>query len=148
MNEAQDRLSRFTKITPTCHVWIGGKTRKGYGSIRVNNKTHRAHRVSYEEHIGPIPEGQFVLHKCDNPSCVNPEHLFLGTNQDNINDKCLKGRQSCLKGSRNGNAKLTEDDIKVIRSIKGRSNSSIAREYGVTHVAIGDIVNRKRWQHI
>lgn len=91
------RFEKYVHAEPTtgCYLWTGGTQSKGYGVFN-NPRGHRgvglAHRLSYEHHVGLIPEGMHVLHRCDTPACVNPEHLFLGTNLDNIHDRMLKGR--------------------------------------------------------
>ena len=76
-----------------CWNWIGSSCVTGYGQLFFNGKLMRAHRFSYQQFVGPLLDNKYVLHKCDNPACVNPEHLFLGTQQDNMSDKCIKGRQ-------------------------------------------------------
>lgn len=80
------------KITDSCWEWQRGTNSKGYGAVKIQNKTYSAHRVSWTLFNGDIPEGMFVCHHCDNPKCVNPEHLFIGTQKDNMQDKCKKGR--------------------------------------------------------
>lgn len=92
----------FDKIekTDSCWNWVGAKTSGGYGNIGINNKTVRAHRLSYELHNGPFDPKLFVCHKCDNPGCVNPEHLFLGNNSDNMKDCFIKGRLKIPLGMR------------------------------------------------
>ncbi len=93
-----DRLRFWTKYAESgiedCWEWLAGRNRRGYGKFKMRRKTRPAHRVAYEMHIGPIPDGILVCHRCDNPGCVNPAHLFLGTAQDNMSDKVAKNRQS------------------------------------------------------
>ena len=96
-----------------CWLWIGS-TSHGYGQTNINGRPQRTHRVSYEYHIGPIPDDQCVLHKCDNPPCVNPSHLFLGSQQENLKDMKVKGRG--IKGEMQGQAKLKAKDIPYIRA--------------------------------
>lgn len=133
-----------------CWEWKGGKYTFGHGCLRVNGKMTGSHRFSYEIHKGKIPEGMFVCHKCDNPSCVNPEHLFLGTIQDNNRDRKNKGRTHCLKGEKNPAAILDRNDVIQIRdliSIK-MSQKEIAKLYGVSQAMISEIKNKKSWSHI
>lgn len=131
-----------------CWDWTGFKNSVGYGYFRLNGKSKLAHRVSWEIHVGEIPNGLCVLHKCDNPKCVNPLHLFLGTNQDNINDKVAKNRQSKLKGEVHGMSKLTEKQVVEIRNIVGLSQRKIATIYGVHQTLIGLILRGENWRHI
>ncbi len=139
-----------------CWVWLKlEKHYKGYGVFRVGRCRIRAHRYAYELLTGDIPEGQHVLHKCDNPACVNPNHLFLGDHQINSQDKVNKGRQ--VKGEQFCTAKLTEAQVLEIRSryksragVKGEVNGlvNLAREYGVTKGSISKIVQGKSWKHL
>lgn len=111
----------------------------------------KAHRVSWMLANGPIPAGMVVCHRCDNPPCVNPDHLFLGTQIDNMRDRSKKGRGNHRKGSRHGRAKLTEQDVRVIRSRYATGDwkqSDLAAEYGVSQPLIGHIVRRVTWRHI
>lgn len=107
-----------------------------------------AHRVSWYLHHGEIPVGMIICHKCDNPPCVNPDHLFLGTHQDNIEDKCSKGRAGggSMPGESNANAKLTEQQVLEIRKSLGAiSHAELARMYGVAKVTIDKISTRNIW---
>lgn len=140
---------------PNCWIWSGSTSIGGYGSFGWPGKTwkdwksRRAHRVSYEFYVGPIPPGLDVLHKCDNPPCVRPSHLFLGTDFDNQQDALKKGRRADAKGIKNGNRKLTEEDVKDIRNFHPLvSERKLASYYGVKKAAIHKIVHRTRWSHV
>lgn len=134
-----------------CWLWIGTTT-WGYGLIweggKRNQKLLRAHRASWLIHYGPIPDGLFVLHKCDTPSCVNPTHLFLGTQKDNIQDSIDKDRHAY--GGKNGQSKLTAKQVETIRFLLsfGHTHSSIAEKYGVARSTISGINTGKSWRHI
>ena len=143
----KDRFhKKYVKKLDGCWIWSAYKIPSGYGQLWCDGKNRRAHRVSYELHKGDIPEGVCVLHRCDTPSCVNPEHLFLGTHKDNVDDKVSKGRQA--RGSTNGNSKLTEDDIVIIkrRLAIGESHRSIAIDFNVSSTTITDINTGKIWR--
>lgn len=133
-----------------CWLWTGSHV-KGYGRLRVGNeKKAMAHRVSYESFVGPIPEGLWVLHKCDVPACVNPNHLFLGDVQDNIDDMIQKGRFVSAPpkpGTANPNAVLTEEDVLKIRQ-SNATEESLAPIYGVSRASIGRVKRRETWTHI
>jgi len=135
-----------------CWEWQAAKTHSGYGAFRAPNGMHPAHRYSYELHHGPIPDGMVICHKCDNPPCVNPIHLFLGTDKDNVADMLKKGRNgdTGLKGEANHKSKLSAEQVQAIRqrAAKGETLASLAREYGMSDVNIGDIVRRRTWRHI
>ena len=110
-----------------------------------------AHRYSYELHFGKIPDGLCVCHHCDNPSCVNPKHLFLGTHKDNMQDSFKKNRMTINCGDNHGNSKLKSEQIKEIRSKYvpyKYSTCKLAREYNVSQANIFDIVMNKSWKHI
>jgi len=143
----KDRLnSNWMPITETgCWIWMGSTMNKGYGVIRDKYKKKLTHRVSYEQNIGEIPEGLFVCHSCDTPSCINPNHLFLGTQSENMSDAVRKGRMQ--KGESRPNSKLTEEDIRNIR-IDARTTVQIAEDYSVSRHLIGLIKRRKRWANV
>jgi len=129
-----------------CWTWTGSLDRNGYGKIRVEYRLLGAHRFSWELHHSAIPEGLCVCHRCDNPCCVNPDHLFLGTAKENIADKVAKGRHM-----RNGaavNAKLTAEDVDHIRGLlaSGRSQRSVAREFNTHHSNIYCIKTGRSWR--
>ena len=143
-------LSRVNiSISTGCWEWVAGKCKKGYGTFWANGRTNKAHRFSYTIFNKEIPKGLFVLHKCDNPSCVNPEHLFTGTNQDNMDDMVRKGRS--YRGSKRSSTRLTEDNVKVIRDMI-RTTSKTCREigliFGVSKSVIKNISSRQTWRHV
>ena len=125
-----------------CWEWLAG-TRGGYGLMRWRGKTTSAHRVSWELAHGSIPDGLDVLHSCDNPRCVYPAHLFLGTHQDNMVDMLRKGRGNKPSGEKNGNSKLTDAQVAEIRrryAAGGITQTQLGAEFDVAHTNIGYIV--------
>lgn len=125
----------------------------GYGKIRIAGKSVLAHRVAYELTKGPIPEGLCVCHRCDNRKCVNPRHLWLGTNADNVADREAKGRNRLpdCKGEAHGNAKLTAEDVLRIRELYddgGYTQKEIARLFGIARTQVSRIVNGHHWRHV
>lgn len=129
-----------------CWVWLGGKKRRGYGSFAFATdaalRNRGAHIFSYEMHHGLVPKGFCVLHRCDNPPCVNPDHLFIGTQADNARDMASKGRAT---------SPLTEVDVKAIRTRYaegGISFRQLGLKYNVHKVTIRYIVRRLRWAHV
>lgn len=128
-----------------CWVFKGRKNKEGYGAICINKKGNqkylRAHRLIYEHYFGPIPKGMLICHDCDNPPCVNPDHLFIGTNKDNMYDKVEKGRASRTIGEKSGMCKLTKAQVEAIRNDK-RRQTEIAKDYGVVKSTICMIKNR------
>lgn len=142
------RLAYYSAPQPTgCHLWTAACNPKGYGHIKWEGVVWLVHRLTWVNANGPIPEGMLVCHHCDNPACVNPSHLFLGTNDDNMADKQTKGRQAFNRGMLNGRAKLTDAQVRVIRA-DPRTRSAIAREYGVTPTLISQICRGIRWPHV
>jgi hypothetical protein len=129
-----------------CWEWTGRLNGKGYGVIGWRGKPNRrAHRIAWELTHGPIPDGMVVCHRCDNPSCVNPVHLFLGTQADNIADRHAKGRDNAAKpGQRHFGAKLTDIQAAAMRarySHGGVTQQQIADEYGISRGNVSRIVN-------
>ena len=142
-----------------CWNWTATKSRDGYGHIHTDRlHAEKAHRVSYRLHFGEIPSGMAVMHRCDNPSCVNPSHLELGTLAENNADRNAKGRQAAgerlslvKRGERHGAAKLSEHDVVAIRErfAAGRvSQDELALEYGVSRTNISAIIVRRSWRHV
>jgi len=136
-----------------CIVWTGYKDVHGYGQIRLDGKWKKAHRVNYELMHGSIPFGLVIMHKCDNPSCINVNHLSAGTQKENILDMHAKNRANHARGENNEKSKLTAEQVIEIRKrFKSRSRidgaRSLARGFGVTHQSIIAIISRKTWTHI
>jgi hypothetical protein len=134
-----------------CWIWLGAFRRDGYGEFR-DGTTVAAHRESWTLTNGPIPDGLFVCHTCDNRRCVNPTHLFLGTNADNLADMAAKGRASRagLAGEANGNAVLTDAKVRSIRDAlsQGSSKKGLSRTYGVSRRLIQRIADGTAWSHV
>ena len=129
-----------------CWVWIGATMNTGYGAFNYRGTVFLAHRKAYECFVGPIPTGLHVLHKCDNRACINPNHLYAGTDLDNSRDKIARDRQS--RGTTHGASKLTEDDVRRIRllyEVKSLNQYELAEMFGVNQAAISRLVNRKSY---
>lgn len=134
-----------------CWIWNGPKTLFGYGQLTFGNRPITAHRLSWLIHNGAIPDGLCVLHNCpnrDNPSCVNPAHLWLGSNIDNSKDRHVKGRDAI--GEIHGLSKLTDDKIREIRERKenGATQRRMARDYGVHVSTIRSVIRYKTWKGV
>lgn len=168
------RFMAKVEITDGCWLWTAGMFSTGYGAI----SNRGAHRVSYEIFVGPVPEGMSVLHRCDIRRCVNPAHLFTGTQADNMRDMVEKGRSlsgdrhnsrtnpaSRARGERNGahthperfargervhTAILTEADVRTIRAMvsAGQTKAALAREFHVSQSAVGRAASGKCWRHV
>jgi len=174
---AETRFWRNVQKTDGCWLWVGLVDKDGYGRIRVSGKQARAHRYSYILHYGETD--LWVLHRCDNPTCVRPDHLFLGTSQDNVADRTAKGRAASghqnghatkpehtkrgiehynyqnpnapQKGTGNGRAKLTENDVRVIRWMWSNgtlTKSAIARHFDISDTTVYNILRGKLWAHV
>lgn len=177
----EERFWSKVKKTNTCWFWTGGTNNMGYGMIGESVKPYRhtlAHRLSFELANGNIPQGMFVLHACDTPACVRPDHLSLGTQTDNMQDATQKGRvrkgashpshlrpetvahgdrhgahthpESVPKGSARPNAKLTEDQVCEIRTAReaGELLASIAERFRLNKVTVWAVVHRRTWRHV
>ena len=143
------RLANMTKVMPNgCIEWIGHRDKNGYGNISIDGKTKRAHRVSYEFAKGPIPSGLLLRHKCDNPPCVNPEHLEPGTNAENHWDRERRGRS--YKGEGNPCAHLTNDQVRAIRIelAEGKTHLVLALKFGVGTSTISRIARGVGWKSV
>jgi hypothetical protein len=151
-SEFEYRFWSKAKKAGGCWVWQArGRVGKGYGKFSVRRGWNQlAHRVAWSLVNGEIPDGLHVLHSCDNMLCVNPVHLFLGTNKDNIDDKVGKGRQS--KGGDYSSAVFTEADVREMRRMRfdlGMSYGKIAKAFGKAYSAqIWQIVNKRVWKHV
>lgn len=128
-----------------CWEWKKGRLAQGYGRLSIGDGEVRAHRYAYELAFGPPPEGMMVCHHCDNPPCCNPNHLFLGTAQDNSDDKVVKRRH--IFGASHHKSKLSDDDVRAIRA-DPRMQIEIAPDYGVTQGLIGMIKRGEIWTHL
>lgn len=131
-----------------CWEWPGWRSPAGYGHVRWDGRQGTPHRFVYEAIYGAIPPGMMVLHRCDNPPCCNPDHLFLGTHADNMADMVAKARPAL--GERNANAKLTENDVRAIRRkrAEGQTFPSLAVEFGISLPQAQNVVYRKQWRHV
>ncbi len=131
-----------------CWLWLGSVNALGYGMMSAPGRgAQAAYRMAWEMANGPIPKGMCVCHKCDVPSCINPQHLWLGTHIDNMADKYRKGRSNNPKGEAHGRAKLTEEAVREIR-ISPRAPKVIAAKYGVSPTQIYAIRAGLRWTHV
>lgn len=134
-----------------CWEWQGSRHPIGHGQLGRGARSDGvayAHIVSWEFANGPVPDGLCVCHRCDNPPCVNPRHLFLGTHRENSAD--MKNKDRHARGSRHSNAKLNEESVKIIRAEyeSGRTQQDLADQYGVSRRLIGCIVHRVKWVHV
>jgi hypothetical protein len=161
---AEERFWAKVNKTDGCWLWTGAVMSKGYGTLRMGKTTQLAHRVSWSVHRGLIHDELCVLHHCDVPLCVNPQHLFLGTREDNNKDRNMKGRSATgdrngsrkhpesrphLRGESCGGAKLTWPLIRQVRALyaTGRySHRRLGVLMGVAHCSIGRIIRQKTWQ--
>lgn len=147
--DAKDRIMNLSIPEPNsgCWLWAGTVHGKGYGHIWYKGSCKKAHRASYEEFVGKIPEDMYVMHKCDNPACVNPDHLMLGTNQDNMDDRNNKMRQA--HGESHSKAKLTDKLVLYIRSLpEGFNQSELAKTLNIKSSTISNLLSGRTWRHL
>lgn len=151
------RFSSHVLKTDTCWLWIGAKkNERGYGAFWLDGKRVAAHRASFVIHRGQIPRGLRVCHTCDNPSCVRPDHLFSGTDSDNMRDCAAKGRcptqvnPSIVSGENNGQAILSGAQVMDIRNayFNGERAAVLADRYGVHHTHINRILTGRKWKSV
>jgi hypothetical protein len=170
------RLYRYIQFNGSCWEFNGTKDKDGYPKIKVGKIAYRAHRASYFLHVGDIPAGLLVCHKCDNPKCINPRHLFLGTIAINADDASSKRRLATgsnnglvmyklkvasgeivpthttgMPGESNHQHKLTKDEVRCIRNTHAQTFESygeLAARFGVTKSAIAAVIKRRTWKHI
>jgi hypothetical protein len=146
-----------------CWIWTAHANGSGYGTLRIGSvldgtrRTVRATEVAFSLFRGAVPSHLFICHRCDNPRCVNPQHLFLGTAADNAADKVAKGRQArgakCrarnpVRGERRGHAKLTTEAVHIIRASPNRTGRSLAKEFGVCPQTISNVRHGRIWSHV
>jgi len=148
----KDRIfKRKITINKTgCWIWHGHRSH-GYGYIWVYEKKHTisVSRAIWLLKKGPIPDGLFICHKCDNPACINPDHLFLGTNEENIQDMIDKGRNA--KGEKHGNSKLKVESVRTIRSMAKShiaTHEQIAKQFSISVSLVNAIIYKQRWKHV
>jgi hypothetical protein len=145
----EQRFGAYVKRGPGCWEWTSAKNAFGYGVLRVGDGNTLAHRLAWTFARGKIPAGQYVLHRCDNPGCVRPSHLFLGTLADNNADMDAKGRRinSPPRGEENGMAKLTAAKVRMIRRSKA-TGAVLAQRLNVTQTTISSVRRRHAWRDV
>lgn len=147
-DSVQTRLAKKSQWVGGCLEFTGGRDKDGYGLLSVRRRNFRAHRLAYEAAFGPIPAGMLVRHKCDNPPCINPDHLEVGYEIDNSRDRVERGRS--LPGSTNPSARLNEEQVREIRSqlADGVPSVTLARRYGVGQTTISRIKLGTHWRNV
>lgn len=156
MTETVSDFARFmlmTNISPRkggCWEWNGNRPDGLYGHFSAGGRTVKAHRWIYEKVTGPIPEGLLIRHKCDNPSCVNPDHLEVGTNADNVSDMHKRGRAPNRQGVLHPLVKLKPEDVLEIRKLRacGVPETAVAKQFQIGRGQVGKIARRENWRHL
>ena len=148
---AVEHIEKYSIPEPNsgCWLWLGHTDGFGYGKTMFGKRTYRAHRLSWEAHRGHPPGDRFVCHKCDVPACVNPDHLWLGTHDDNMRDMRAKGRHPFTdqRGEANPFSRLTEDIVRRVRAASGTC-PDIAIRFGLNKWTVHDVRARRTWRHI
>jgi hypothetical protein len=151
MNFSQQDTDRFfskvNKLPNGCWLWTDHRDECGYGKFRIGKRMFLAHRISYQLRNEVIPEGMLVCHHCDNPQCVNPAHLFLGTQKDNMEDRTRKGRDLLFSGERNGQHKLTAEQVLKIRELE-LPPEVIAEMFRISVTQVKRLRNFQQWKHL
>lgn len=163
------RFDTYKTVADGCWEWAGPLNTQGYGVLFLNHNyasgrrmVKSAHRYSYEKYVGPIPDSLCIMHTCDNPKCVNPEHLRVGTWGDNNRDRSTKGRSGTkvytdadkanyskiFRGSGNANAKLTDDLARQIKYAEGATHKALAERFNVSASTVGHIRTGRAWKHV
>ena len=143
----KERLLFRSDDVGKCREWTGSTSKRGYGYMTINKKSFRVHRLAYESVHGVIPVGMCVLHSCDNRKCINPKHLFIGTNADNTKDMIDKGRM--VVGEELPQTKLTKNDVMKIRYMLGIiPQTEIAKKFNVARTTISGISTGRNWAHV
>jgi len=151
-----ESVNTVDDIKGDCWEWTCMTHSYGYGRFSIDSKWYLGHRISYRLYKGEIPDDKYVLHKCHNACCVNPEHLYLGSQKDNVQDAVSQGnfedrKNGDVSGEINGRSKLTKDDVREIRKKYEETNisySDLAEQYGISFGTVGKIIRRERWQHV
>lgn len=148
MDKTLQRFNQYYDKTEGCWEWNGSRDASNYGKFWMDGKTIPAHRASFILHHQANPDGKMVLHTCDNPRCVNPDHLVLGTHRDNV--RHMMERNRFLVGEQNGSSKITADEARSIISalLAGGKVRTIARQIGRSRNLVKSIANRVTWKHI
>lgn len=141
----EDRFWAKVNQTRSCWEWTAAKSAFGHGRFRLNGHLLSPHRIAWVLLCGKIPPGMLILHKCDNPSCVRPKHLYLGTHSDNLRDALKRGRKANPSVK-----KLTDDQVRHARQevANGRSHRSVAKSLSVSHSTIDRVINREYYTHV
>lgn len=150
MGNLQNKLLAMSVTNGDCREWSRAKLARGYGRVQWEGRVHLAHRLSYTAYKGEIPKGMCVCHSCDNPSCINPDHLFLGTPLANMRDMVRKGRSRGPQGANHPKAKLTEHQAMLAKACptKFGSATALSRLFGIHHGIVSHIMAGRIWKHL